>query len=662
MLKRFRNLDKSWKEILYAFSGFGPNLLMVLMGAFFSDAVNPTALALGSNPNKVFQTITGSCVIFPALFPVLWFIGKAFDGLIDIPFASITDTLKTKWGRRRPPILVCSVPMVISYAMCWIPIAGEGSKTVQIINTVWIFFWALIFFATYTMCLIAFYGSLSTVCADEKQRVRVSSYKSFFDTISYVIVYALVPVVLEQTRTHVDTLVFILLPLMATILIPLFMIKEGDKWEAKAKAEGYDITPLAEEPRVKLGESLKLTFTNKPFMWWVLVNSCSFFGLQMFLTSMNALILGGMNLTGTQMALLNTCAFAPVPLMLYLFNKLKQKKGIRFAYQTCLLSFAVCILSFILGSQFVMGGNDTVKIVIGMVGGVVGSWAIGSFFMMPLLIPAQVASVEEKLTGKNHSAMFFAAQAVATTIAGAVASGLVYELIKNLWFSRTGGGIIWAEGTISADGVIIEDAIEEAARLLGVTENIHNNVFNLSWFLVPLIVSVMCVVGFIVAFKMPRNFGAKEVAKAMGMEQTYLEKKHLFPVEPNYAFEEEPLAVNDALWVLTGGIFGFVWNYGILKAVNTFAKKKIGVWHFVLSIFVPFYGAYLAYRLNSEIHDKCVELGIPSKKLNAVHIIFSALYLNIVSCSLLQSKLNKIATIQNVAPQVETANEGTVTA
>jgi magnesium transporter len=66
----------------------------------------------------------------------------------------------------------------------------------------------------------------------------------------------------------------------------------------------------------------------------------------MFLVSMNALILGGMGLGSLEMAILNTCAFAPVPVMLYLFRKLSDKKGLRFAFQTCLLSFAVSISLF----------------------------------------------------------------------------------------------------------------------------------------------------------------------------------------------------------------------------------------------------------------------------------------------------------------------------
>ena len=375
MKKKFVTLDKKWKEILFAASGFGPNLLMILMGAFFTDAINPAALPEGS-----YQAISGACFILPAIFPLLWALSKIFDGVVDIPLAALTDNLKTKWGKRRPPIAVCFIPMTLAYMFCWIPIFGEGA-THQLGNTIWIVSWALVFFSTYTMSLISFYGSLSQVCATDNQRLRVSSFKSFFDTITYCLVYALVPLLLDVFKIHVDKFAIILLPLMATMLIPLFMIKEGDKFEAKAIKEGYDITPLAEEEKVGIFESIKLTFTNKPFLRWCAVNCCSFFGLQMFLVAMNALISGGMGMNGTQMAILNTCAFAPVPLMLYLFNKLKARKGLRFAYQTCLLSFAICILTFVINNTIFMGeDNVTLQMIIGCIGGVIGSWAIGSFF------------------------------------------------------------------------------------------------------------------------------------------------------------------------------------------------------------------------------------------------------------------------------------------
>jgi Na+/melibiose symporter-like transporter len=622
MKKKYVTLNNTWKELLFSASGFGPNLLMVLMGAYFTDAVNPAALKVGD-----LQAIGTACYIMPLLFPILWALAKIFDGLIDIPLAALTDGLKTKWGRRRPPILVCFIPMCLSYIMCWNPLFGEA-ESARLANTIWIVCWALVFFATYTMSLIAYYGSLSTVCSTDNQRLRVSSFKSFFDTISYCLVYALVPLVLEGLNMHIDKFAMLLVPLMITMLIPVFMIKEGERFEKKALEEGYDITPLAEEEKVGIVESIKLTFTNKPFIKWCIVNCCSFFGLQMFLVAMNAMILGGMGMNGTQMAILNTCAFAPVPLMLYMFNKLKQRKGIRFAYQTCLLSFAFCILTFDIASVYVMGNDNlTLQILIGCLGGVIGSWAIGSFFMMPYMIPAQISSVEEKLTGKNHSAMYFAAQAFTTSIVSAIASSLVYENIKMLFISKSAKGIVRALN------------VTEAALKFNVQEA---DVFNLGVLLVPIIVCVFCIIGFVFTFKMPKNFSAEEVSKEIGLEKEYEENKHLFKQEKLTIYPKESILVNVGLWILSGSIFGLIWRYLILSSVNKFSEIKNKNLHFILSILVlPYYGV-LSYKVNKRIVKEFKSKGVNCVDLSVLYLIIGLFGLGVVSSIIMQYHLNKL--------------------
>lgn len=619
-MKKYQTLDQGWKEILYAASGFGPNLLMTLMGAMFTDAINPVALG-----NNSLQAIGNVCYILPLVFPFLWALAKVFDGLIDIPLAALTDNLKTKWGKRRPPIAVSFIPMVVSYAMCWIPIAGENN---QLGNTIWIICWALVFFATYTMNLIAFYGSLSTVCYSDQQRLRVSSFKSFFDTISYCIVYALVPLLLDVFNIHIDKFVMMLLPLMATMLIPLFMIKEGEKFEQRAIKEGYDILPLAEEKKVGIIESIKLTITNKPFMRWCLVNCCSFFGLQMFLVAMNAMILGGMGFNGMQMAILNTCAFAPVPLMLYMFNKLKRRKGIRFAYQSCLISFAISILSFDFASSYVMGNNVTLQLIVGCIGGIIGSWAIGSFFMMPYMVPAQISSVEEKLTGKNHSAMYFAVQAVTTTIIGAIASSLVYENIKMLFISKSKSGIVWAE------------SIENAANIFNTAQS---DVYNLGTLLVPIIVSVFCILGFILAFKMPKDYTPQAVAKELNLTKTYEEHRELFIEETISKVEKENILVNIGLFILTGTIFGFIWQYLLINSIDKFEQVKNKVIHYILGIIFPPYFGITAYRINKKLVKKCREKEINCKDYSILYLILGVCCLNVVSLIVMQKHLNQLA-------------------
>lgn len=625
-----KSLNKKWKEFLFAFSGFGPNLLMILMGSYYSDALNPAALEGGEQ----FQAIMpGVCFILPALFPILFALGKVFDGIIDIPFAHITDTLSTKWGRRRPAIAVCTPPMIISYILCWIPVGGAEHP---LFNTIWVSIFSIIFFASYTMCLIAFYGSLSTVCTDEPQRLRVSGYKSFFDTISYCLVYALVPVVLTSLEMQIDTLVFVLCPLMLTMVIPLFLIKEGEKY-------GYPENEGMAPEKMKISESISLTFKNRIFRRWLYVNSCTFFGLQMFLNSMNGLIIGGMGLSGLQMAILNSCAFGPVPVMLYLFNKMKARRGVRFTYQSCLILFAISIFSFFLGSRFILGeGNVMVKMIIGMVGGVCGSWSIGAFFMMPYLAPAQISSVEERLTGKNHSAMYFAGNAVVTSIVGAVSGNLIYEYIKNVFYVR-GGGLVWAEasGKVAANHM----AYKNVFGTLADAEVMDAAVFNFGNLLVPFIVAVTCIAGFFIAFKLPKDFTPAILAR---------EYKSIDPTVDISAIEAEEqkpergeiIFVQVGLSVLSGFIFGFIWSGLLLRSIKSAGRSFKALVPYLISILIPFGAIYSVLRARREIlalADECgAKVNLPLPLLVASGVIFPILPLNVIALSILQSGMNKV--------------------
>ena len=625
-----QSLNKKWKEFLFAFSGFGPNFLMILMGSYFSDALNPSSLEMGEQ----FQAIMpGVCYILPALFPILYAIGKIFDGIVDIPFAHITDTLSTKWGRRRPAIAVCFLPMVISYVLCWIPVGGADGK---LFNTIWVTVCSIIFFATYTMCLIAFYGSLSSVCTDEPQRLRVSGYKSFFDTVTYCLVYALVPVILSGLKIQIDTLVFITLPAMLTMLIPLFLIKEGEKY-------GYPENEGLSEEKLTLKESVVLTFRNPIFRRWLYVNCCTFFGLQMFLSAMNGLIIGGMGLNGLQMAILNTCAFGPVPVMLYLFNKAKVRYGIRSVYQSCLILFAVAILSFFIGSRYIWGdGNLTAKMTIGIVGGLCGSWSIGAFFMMPYLMPVQISGVEEKLTGKNHSAMYFAGNAVTTSIVGAISGNLVYEYLKNIFHAK-GQGLLWAE----AEGV--HSASEMAYFRFfgehGSAEQVASSVFNFGNLIVPFIVAATCVLGFFLAYKLPREFSAPTLAKAMKEMDPSLDISAVENLKEKQE-RSEIIFVQIGLTLLSGFLFGFIWVGLLFRSLKSYCKKFPAGLAFVLSCFVPFAQIIYLLRGRKELLTLAEERGI-SLKIPVVVLILSAMVapimsMNIIGLAVLQNGMNRI--------------------
>jgi len=663
------SLNKRWKEVLFAATGFGPNLLMVLMMAYFTDAVIPTGLKadLGFWSYGSVPTILVSVVVFP----ILWTIGRVFDGVVDVPLAAFTDNLKNKTGKRWIAILIAVVPMIVSFVLCWIPVFGKSSDLslgAQIGNSIWIFFWSIVFFASYTLALITFYGALSDVCEDQTQRARVSAYKSVFDTISYALVYAAIPAIFKAVGLPIWQVALYGSPLMLSILIPIFM---------QRKVEGETVPSFDEEKAVPIGTSIKLTLESKPFMKWTLVNCVAFFGLQMFLVAQNALISGVMNLGAGWAAVLNTCAFAPVPLMLYLFNRLRKKVGVRPVFQSALLSFGLCIFSFCLGSQWFWGDAVMPKLIIGAVGGIIGSWGIGAFFMMPYLIPTSIASVEEEVTGKNHSAMYFAIQALATSIVGAIASSLVYNYLK-LWTASEEAGA-WKYGVS----------------------------------MVPFVVFVACILGFFFCFLMPKRYTAKttfmdikesaekrlpklekkrafyllkikegeiaskelsenerelalksldglkakvekiekEIAETKAILEYKFDEKHSIGNEEDRILEKNSLFANVALWVLSGGIFGLVSVLLDIRKCKVAGVKLSGATKAIAicACFIPFLGILADYKFKKAFEEleKTHKLDLKVKRFVPSMIIFACIpvpyMMNVYSLAIRCDMLNKIS-------------------
>jgi hypothetical protein len=270
--------------------------------------------------------------------------------------------------------------------------------------------------------------------------------------------------------------------------------------------------------------------------------------------------------------------------------------------------------------------------IIGCVGGIFGSWSIGAFFMMPYLVPAQISSVEEKLTGKNHSAMYFAAQALISSIASAISGSLIYELLKMLFISKGASGMVWAE------------SYEQAAAKFGVDAT---QVFNFGSLIVPFIVSVICIIAFIWAFKLPKNFSPDLVAKELKKSDPTLD---ISAVEAGaYEAKEEKgeiLFVQIGLWVLSGCLFGFIWLAFLFKSVKAFGAKFSSVLAWICSSVIPFASIPFVIKTYGALEAKAKETGakMVGNKIVAIilAVIIPVLPMNIFLLALTQRNINAI--------------------
>ena len=410
---------------LYAVAGFGPNLINTIIAIYLVDALQTA----GFGANIESWTFANKTIIAVGLFSVLKFIAQLVDGIIDVPFAALTDNLKSKWGKRRPVMLVGLIPLILSYVLFCFPISSAENS---VANSIYCGLLLLIFYSAYTLVMVTYYGTYSEVTESDSDRFYLSDWKAFVDTVQYALAYALIPVFIGL-NINIKIISLACAPLALTILIAIFQLKENSTLPGAEKK--YPEAAGSDEEEVPILESIRLTASNRDFLYWLGVLAIFYFGLQMFLSGQNVLASGPMGLNGWQIAVINTAAFAPVPIMLVIYRKIMKKKGFAFAFQTALAAFGIAMLTF--SVAYVKWIPSTIaRLVIGAVGGTIGSYGIGAFFAAPYLVPSQLAAQEYSQTGKSHPSMYFAIQGLCTAVMGAFSTGLIWPNLRNI----TAGG------------------------------------------------------------------------------------------------------------------------------------------------------------------------------------------------------------------------------
>jgi hypothetical protein len=242
--------------------------------------------------------------------------------------------------------------------------------------------------------------------------------------------------------------------------------------------------------------------------------------------------------------------------------------------------------------------------------------------------------------------MYFAGNAVATSIVGAISGNLVYEYVKNIFLGK-GQGLVWAEATGAQSAS--EVAYEKLFGTAGTAEAVASSVFNFGNLLVPFIVTATCLAGFFLAYKLPRDFTPSILAKEFKAMDPSLD---ISSVENSETKPErgEIIFVQVGLSILSFFVFGFIWTGLLLKSVKAYAKGFKPVLAFLLSCFIPFGSVIIVLKARKAIVDTCAAKG-KEVKLNKIILILSCLIpllpFNPVALGMLQHGMNTIYALED---------------
>ena len=400
-----KKLTSRGQMFWYACAAMGVNLLNLMMGSYLCSALLIGGFGEAAIKN---QTFAGTDLVIAGAWAVFALIAKIIDGVIDIPMASITDNLKSRYGRRRPTLLIGLIALIASY--CAFALITPGALSANWLNTVYYAITLCVFYTAYTLTMVTYYATFTEIVDNEQDRNFISNVKSVCDIVYFIVGYVVVAALLKGLNIRLVSIV--VLPLVLFMLIPMFMIKEPSTLKSDAP----------KQKTVNIFKSLAYTFKDRNFIVWMCVYSFMTFGVQLFLSGINEYF----SVTGMSMIYVMVAAFVPVPLTLTIYNKLMKKKGFRFAFNYVLITFGIAMASLFAVSFLPKGA---LKTVLSVVGGLISSLAVGALFSVAYSVPSQLAAEDEARTGITRSAMYFAVQGlfagVATGIGGsALLTGL----------------------------------------------------------------------------------------------------------------------------------------------------------------------------------------------------------------------------------------------
>jgi len=98
------------------------------------------------------------------------------------------------------------------------------------------------------------------------------------------------------------------------------------------------------------------------------------------------------------------------------------------------------------------------------------------------------------------------------------------------------------------------------------------------------------------------------------------------------------------LTIITGGIFGYYWNYLLMKNIRAISKSdKRCAGELLCLIFVPFYSIYWWYTRGKDARDQFAEHGYPMRGHEVAYLLLAIYGLGIVAMAIMQRDFNELS-------------------
>jgi GPH family glycoside/pentoside/hexuronide:cation symporter len=209
-----------------------------------------------------YQVFNMALGLSPALISISFAIFRLYDAIIDPLMGWISDNTRSRWGRRRPYIVVGALLTGLTFPLIWLVQPGWS----DVAMTAWLIGGGLIFFTFFTLWAMPYQSMLLEMTGDYNERTSVTSFRALFQNLASVVsswVWAItqLPYFFNDETGQADTLAGIR---TVAVVMGLLIIVLGIMPGLFLKERHYGKIEKAKKER--LFTSLRLTLRSKPFL------------------------------------------------------------------------------------------------------------------------------------------------------------------------------------------------------------------------------------------------------------------------------------------------------------------------------------------------------------------------------------------------------------
>ncbi|MCS7011624.1 MAG: MFS transporter [Anaerolineales bacterium] len=394
-----------WKKVLYGAGDWGLSSSGVMRSVFYAIYLTDVV------------GLDARLASIGALIGILW------DALNDPFVGRISDRLRTRWGRRRPFLLVFALPFGLSFILLWAAPDWDSQAALMAYVTL-----AYMLFDTLTTFVaIPFLSLTPELAPDYDDRTTLTGYRIFFQLTASLVMVVTAPLIVEGmvARGFSQQQGFILVAALfgLTGALPFLLIA----------LTFQERPPRAESETLPLRTTLKVAWSNVPFRFavgihllnWAAVDMVAMvtpFFLLYWVSSGN--LLAKVSLFGTPVALesaffglLMTACILSLPFWLWFARKRNKQDAYLFG------------MTLFLGAElllfFIQPGQIGLTLGLATLAGV----GIATAYALPDSIFPDILEWDELRTRRRQEGIYYGARAFLRKLSAAMTLFLALQFL-----------------------------------------------------------------------------------------------------------------------------------------------------------------------------------------------------------------------------------------